>query len=128
MCIREGNYGRFPNAFKFIEDVPVDWKDTRYLEAEPARYITVARQDKNSDDWYLGAITDETPRTAVVTLDFLPKGEKYEVTIYEDAPDADWKDNPQSYRIRMLKADSRTRLRLNLASGGGAAVKIAKKS
>ncbi len=127
-CDLPQNYERFPDAFKFIEDVPVDWKDTRYLEAEPARYITVARQDKNSDDWYLGAITDETPRTAVVTLDFLPKGEKYEVTIYEDAPDADWKDNPQSYRIRMLKADSRTRLRLNLASGGGAAVKIAKKS
>ena len=127
-CDLPQNYERFPDAFKFIEDVPVDWKDTRYLEAEPARYITVARQDKNSDDWYLGAITDETPRTAVVTLDFLPKGEKYEVTIYEDAPDADWKDNPQSYRIRTLKADSRTRLRLNLASGGGAAVKIAKKS
>ena len=126
-CDLPQNYERFPDAFRFIEDVPVDWKDSRYLEAEPARYITVARQDKNSDDWYIGAITDETPRTAEVSLDFLPKGEKYEVTVYEDAPDADWKENPQAYRIRTLKADSKTRLRLNLASGGGAAVRIAKK-
>lgn len=123
-CDLPENYERFADAFRFIEDVPVDWKDTRYLEAEPARYITVARQDKHSDDWYLGAITDETPRATTVRLDFLPEGVKYEATIYEDAPGADWKDNPQAYRIRKVKVDSRSRLKLSLASGGGTAVSI----
>lgn len=125
-CDLPENYERFADAFRFIEDVPVDWKDSRYLEAEPARYITVARQDKNSDDWYLGAITDDKPRTATVSLDFLPKGVKYEATVYEDAPGAHWKDNPQAYRIRTVKVDAKSRLKLNLASGGGAAVRIKK--
>ena len=125
-CDLPENYERFADAFKFIEDVPVDWKDSRYLEAEPARYITVARQDKHSDDWYLGAITDETPRMATVSLDFLPKGEKFVATVYEDAPGADWKENPQAYRIREVKVNSKSKLKLNLASGGGAAVKIKK--
>ena len=125
-CDLPENYERFADAFRFIEDVPVDWKDSRYLEAEPARYITVARQDKNSDDWYLGAITDDQPRTATVSPDFLPKGVKYEATVYEDAPGAHWKDNPQAYRIRTVKVDAKSRLKLNLASGGGAAVRIKK--
>ena len=125
-CDLPENYERFADAFRFIEDVPVDWKDSRYLEAEPARYITEARQDKNSDDWYLGAITDDQPRTATVSLDFLPKGVKYEATVYEDAPGAHWKDNPQAYRIRTVKVDAKSRLKLNLASGGGAAVRIKK--
>lgn len=125
-CDLPENYERFADAFRFIEDVPVDWKDSRYLEAEPARYITVARQDKNSDDWYIGAITDDQPRTATVSLDFLPKGVKYEATVYEDAPGAHWKDNPQAYRIRTVKVDAKSRLKLNLASGGGAAVRIKK--
>lgn len=125
-CDLPENYERFADAFRFIEDVPVDWKDSRYLEAEPARYITVARQDKNSDDWYLGAITDDQPRTATVSLDFLPKDVKYEATVYEDAPGAHWKDNPQAYRIRTVKVDAKSRLKLNLASGGGAAVRIKK--
>lgn len=125
-CDLPENYERFADAFRFIEDVPVDWKDSRYLEAAPARYITVARQDKNSDDWYLGAITDDQPRTATVSLDFLPKDVKYEATVYEDAPGAHWKDNPQAYRIRTVKVDAKSRLKLNLASGGGAAVRIKK--
>ena len=120
------NYERFPDAFQFIKDVPVDWKDSKYLEAEPARYITVARLDKNSDDWYVGAITDDNERTAVVSLDFLPKGEKFEATVYEDAPDAHWKDNPQAYKIRTQKVDAKSRLKLHLAPGGGAAVRIKK--
>lgn len=123
-CDLPENYERFADAFRFIEDVPVDWKDSRYLEAEPARYITVARQDKHSDDWYLGAITDGNPRKTTVSLDFLPKGVKYEATVYEDAPDAHWKDNPQAYRIRKMRVDSGSRLRLSLAPGGGTAVSI----
>lgn len=126
VCDLPENYERFPDAFKFIEDVPVDWKQSVYIEAEPARYITVARQDKNSDDWYVGAITDNDPRKAVVSLDFLPVGAKYEAMVYEDAPGADWKENPQAYRIRSQKVDAKSKLKLNLASGGGAAVRLKK--
>ena len=120
------NYERFPDAFQFIEDVPLDWQDSRYLEAEPARYITVARQDKNSDDWYVGAITDDQPREAVIDLSFLPAGVDYEATIYADAPDADWKTNPQAYKITTKKVNSKTKLKQRLASGGGAAISIKK--
>ena len=125
-CDLPENYERFPDAFQFIKDVPVDWADSKYLEAEPNRYITVARLDKNSDDWYVGAITDENGRTAEIDLSFLPAGEKYVATIYEDAPDAHWKDNPQAYRIRTVKVKPGTKLKQNLAPGGGAAIRISK--
>ncbi len=126
-CDLPENYERFADAFQFIKDVPVDWSDSRYLEAEPNRYITVARRDKNSDDWYVGAITDERPREAVIDLSFLPKGAKYTATIYEDAPGADWKDNPQAYRIRTVDVRSGQVLRQPLAPGGGAAIRIVRK-
>ncbi|MDE6485810.1 MAG: glycoside hydrolase family 97 protein [Duncaniella sp.] len=125
-CDLPENYERFPDAFRFIEDVPVDWADSRYLEAEPNRYITVARRDKNSDDWYVGAITDHNGRTATIDFSFLPEG-KYEATIYEDAPDAHWKDNPQAYRIRKVTVTPQTVLSQPLAPGGGAAVRIVRK-
>lgn len=123
-CDLPENYERFPDAFKFIEDVPVDWSDSRYLEAEPARYITVARRDKHSDDWYVGAITDHEARKATIDFSFLPKGRKYEATIYEDAPDADFRTNPQAYRIRKARVDSRTRLTQPIAPGGGTAIRV----
>ncbi|MBD5310297.1 MAG: glycoside hydrolase family 97 protein [Bacteroides sp.] len=126
-CDLPENYQRFPDAFQFIKDVPVDWSDSKYLEAEPNRYITVARRDKNSDNWFVGAITDENPRTATIDLSFLPKGEKFEATIYEDAPGAHWKDNPQAYRIRKVEVDSRKKLKQPLAAGGGAAIMLRKK-
>ena len=126
-CDLPENYERFADAFQFIKDVPVDWSDSRYLEAEPNRYITVARRDKNSDDWYVGAITDERPREAVIDLSFLPEGAKYTATIYEDAPGADWKDNPQAYRIRTVDVRSGQVLRQPLAPGGGAAIRIVRK-
>lgn len=126
-CDLPENYERFADAFQFIKDVPVDWSDSRYLEAEPNRYITVARRDKNSDDWYVGAITDERPREAVIDLSFLPEGAKYTATIYEDAPGADWKDNPQAYRIRTVDVRSGQVLHQPLAPGGGAAIRIARK-
>lgn len=122
-CDLPENYDRFPDAFRFIRDVPVDWADSRYLEAEPGDYITVARKDKNSDDWYVGAITDENPRTARVTLSFLPAG-SYTATIYEDAKDASWDKAPQRYLIRTQNVTPKSRLSLNLAPGGGAAVRI----
>ncbi|MDE6824257.1 MAG: glycoside hydrolase family 97 protein [Duncaniella sp.] len=125
-CDLPENYERFADAFEFIEAVPVDWKDSKYLEAEPNRYITVARLDKNSDDWYVGAITDENARTAEIDLSFLPAGEKYVATIYEDAPDAHWKDNPQAYRIRTVNVKPGMKLKQPLAPGGGAAIQIKK--
>ena len=126
-CDLPENYERFPDAFRFIEQVPVDWSDSKYLEAEPGQYITVARRDKNSDDWYVGAITDENPRKALIDFSFLPAGVKYEATIYEDAPGADWKANPQAYRIRTVTVTSKTKLRQPLAAGGGAAIRVTKK-
>ena len=125
-CDLPENYRRFPDAFQFIKDVPVDWSDSKYLEAEPNRYITVARRDKNSDDWFVGAITDDNARDAVIDLGFLPAG-KYTATIYEDAPDAHWKDNPQAYRIRTVNVTPGTKLKQHLAPGGGAAIKITKR-
>ena len=119
------NYERFPDAFQFIEDVPVEWKDSKYLEAEPAKYITVARLDKNSDDWYVGAITDDTPREAVVDFSFLPEGVDFEATIYADAPDADWETNPQAYTISKKKVNHKTKLKQKIARGGGFAMKVA---
>ena len=126
VCDLPENYERFPDAFQFIKDVPVEWKDTRYLEGEPGDFITVARLDKNSDDWYVGTITDENPRTAAVSLDFLPAA-KYTATIYEDAPGASYDKNPQLYRIRTVNVTPKNRLKLNLASGGGAVVRIVRK-
>ena len=123
-CDLPENYERFPDAFQFIKDVPVDWSDSKYLEAEPNQYITVARRDKHSDDWYVGAITDDKARTATIDLSFLPRGGKYEATIYEDAPGADWKSNPQAYRIRTVKVKPGQKLKQPLAPGGGAAIRI----
>lgn len=121
------NYARFPDAFSFIREVPVEWSDSKYLEAEPNRYITVARKDKNSENWYVGAITDDNARVAEIDFSFLPRGEKYIATIYEDAPDAHWKNNPQAYRIRTLAVDSNKKIKQKLAPGGGAAISIRKK-
>lgn len=121
-CDLPENYERFPDAFAFIEEVPVDWKDSHYLEAEPNRYIVVARQDKNSDNWYMGGIANEDGHTSTVPLSFLEKGRKYEAVIYADAPDAHYKTNPQAYVISRKKVDSKTRLKLTAAPGGGYAV------
>ncbi len=124
VCDLPENYRKHPDAFEFIKAVPVDWKDSRYIAAEPGDYITVARQDKHSDDWYVGAITDENAREAEIPLDFLTPGVTYEATIYADAPDADWQTNPVAYRISTKKVTSRSRLRQRLAPGGGCAIRL----
>jgi hypothetical protein len=116
------NYEAKSDAFQFIKEVPVDWDDTRILEAEPGDYITIARKEKGKDNWFMGAITDENARTATILLNFLQKGKKYKAVIYEDAPGADWKTNPEAYSIRRLPVDSNTRLKLSLAPGGGTAI------
>jgi hypothetical protein len=118
------NYETRPDAFQFIKDVPVDWDDTRILEAEPGDYITIARKEKGKDNWFIGAITDENARTTTILLNFLQKGKKYKTIVYEDAQNADWKTNPEAYSIRSLPVDSNTRLKLSLAPGGGTAISI----
>jgi hypothetical protein len=116
------NYERFPDAFRFIEDVAVDWDDTKIIEAEPGDYVTIARKAKGKEAWFLGAITDENSRTATVPLSFLEKGKSYVATVYADAKDADWEKNPMAYRIHSGLVTSSSTLKLVLAPGGGAAV------
>lgn len=124
VCDLPENYAKHPDAFEFIKVVPVDWKDSRYLEAEPGDYITVARLDKASDDWYVGAITDENARTADIPLDFLSPGVTYMATIYADGPGAGFNADPVSYEIKSRKVTSKTRIRQRLAPGGGCAIRL----
>lgn len=121
------NYDRFPDAFQFIKDVAVDWSDSKYLEAEPGEYITVARKAKGKDNWFVGNVNGTNPRTAKISLDFLDKGATYEATVYADAKDAHYKTNPQAYAIRKMKVNSNTQLDLFSAPGGGYAISIIRK-
>jgi hypothetical protein len=116
------NYERYSDAFQFIKDVAVDWQDSKYLEAEPGDYLTVVRKAKNSEKWFLGAITDEKPRKSEIKLDFLSKGKKYKAIIYEDAKDAHWKKNPIVYKITTIVVTNTSKIKLNLAPGGGTAI------
>ena len=120
------NYERFADAFQFIKDVPVDWQESVYLEAEPGRYITVARKDKHSDNWYVGNTSNENGHTSELLLNFLDKNKKYEATIYADAKNADWQTNPKAYTITKQKVNAKTKLKLTAAKGGGYAIKISK--
>ena len=118
------NYERFMDAFQFIKDVAVDWDESRYLEAEPGDYITVARRAKGTNNWFVGCTADENGHVSNLKLDFLIPGKKYIATVYADAKDADWKKNPQAYVIRKGIATSKTKLKLRAASGGGYAISL----
>jgi len=118
------NYRQHLDAFQFIVDVPVDWQDTRILDAEPGDYVVIARKDKNSEDWYIGGITDELARNMKVQLDFLTQGQTYLATIYRDAKDADWEENPAAYEIKEQRVKPGSVLNLALASGGGFAIRL----
>ncbi|MBQ6964191.1 MAG: glycoside hydrolase family 97 protein [Bacteroidaceae bacterium] len=118
------NYEPYLDAFKFIEDVPVDWQKSVYLEAEPGDYITIARKDKRSEDWYVGSSVDENGHVSTLRLDFLTPGKKYVATIYADGKDASWDKNPQSYSITTKAVNSKSVLKLKSASGGGFAISI----
>ena len=118
------NYKKYPDAFQFIKDVAVDWDETHILEAEPGDYVTIARKAKGKDAWFVGGVTDENARVATVDFSFLPKGEKYLATIYEDGKDADWQTNPKSYAIRTVKVSSKTVLKEKLARSGGFAISV----
>ncbi|REC48884.1 glycoside hydrolase family 97 protein [Chryseobacterium pennipullorum] len=118
------NYKKYPDAFQFIKDVAVDWDSSYVLEAEPGDYITIARKAKNKNEWFVGSITDENPREATVDLSFLPKGQKFEATIYKDGKNASWNHNPKSYEISKQKITAKEKLKIKVASGGGFAISI----
>ena len=118
------NYQKYNDAFQFIKDVAVDWDDSRYLEAEPARYITVARKAKGTNNWFIGGKTGLAAHTSNIKLDFLDKGRKYEATIYADAKDADYEKNPKAYTITKRNVKKGDVLKLQEARGGGFAISI----
>ncbi len=118
------NYMKYYDAFQFIRDVAVDWDDSKYLEAEPGDYITVARKAKGTDNWFVGGKCDENGHKAVVKLDFLDKGRKYDCTIYADAKDAHYEKNPKAYEITHKIVKKGDMLKLQEAPGGGFAVSL----
>ena len=118
------SYERYSDAFQFIKDVAVDWEESRYLEAEPGEYVTVARKAKGSDEWFMGSVAGSKAHESVITLDFLQPGIQYTATIYEDGKDASWQERPDSYSIRTKKVKKGSRLRLRAVEGGGWAIKI----
>ena len=117
------NYEHQP-AFKFIEDVPTNWERTLVPHAAMGQYVTYVRQERGTDNWYVGSVTDDQARDLALSLDFLSPGKRYQAIIYEDGPDADYRDNPYPMTIRRLEVGSDTVLRLHLAPGGGAAIQI----
>ncbi len=117
------NYEDQP-AFQFILDVPVDWRDTKVLHAQIGDYITIARQDRNSEDWYIGSITDQEGRVLETALDFLEPSKTYVAEIYRDGKSADWKSNPYDIEIKKVLVDNKTTLSLRLAAGGGQAIRL----
>ncbi|GGD14511.1 glucan 1,4-alpha-glucosidase SusB [Hyunsoonleella pacifica] len=118
------HYEKFMDAFQFIKDVAIDWEASEYLEAEPGEFLTIARKEKGSDNWFLGNVNGEQPRKTSIALDFLDKGKTYKATIYADAKDAHYKTNPQAYTIKTKKVTSKSKLKLWSASGGGYAISI----
>ena len=118
------HYNQFPDAFQFIKDVAIDWDDSKYLEAEPGEYITVARKAKGTNNWFLGNVNGNNSRTSTINFDFLEKGKKYTATVYADAKDANYKTNPQAYTIKKIKVTNKSKLSQLSAPGGGYAISI----
>lgn len=118
------NYERFPDAFQFIKDVAVDWDESIYLEAEPGDYVTVARKEKGSNNWFVGNVNGETPRVSEIDFDFLEKGKTYIATVYSDADDAHYRENAQAYEIEKFRVNHRSDLKQKSAPGGGYAISI----
>lgn len=118
------NYAKYPGPFQFIKDVPTDWADTRVLNGEVGDYATLARKDRNSDDWYIGSVTDENARTLAVRLDFLDADRRYTARIYRDGDRADWKTNAHDIVIETREVKRGDKLRLKLAPGGGQAIRL----
>lgn len=122
------NYNRFPDAFQFIKDVAVDWDDSKYLEAEPGRYLTVARKAKGTGQWFLGSVNGYNARTSTILFDFLDAGKQYIATIYADAKTAHYKTNPQAYTIQRFLVTNKSKLSQLSAPGGGYAISFTEAS
>jgi alpha-glucosidase len=118
------NYEKHLDAFQFIRDVPTDWENSRTLQARIGDYAVIARQARGNHDWYLGAVTDEEPRTLEVPLDFLRSGQRYQAQIYRDAASTDYRTNPMTYVITREDVTAEDKLTLNLAPGGGTAIRL----
>ena len=118
------NYDKHLDAFQFIKDVALDWDKSIYLEAEPMEYITAARKAKGSSSWFVGSVTGLKPHNSTLRLDFLDKGKTYVATVYADAPDADYKTNPQAYTITKGLVTAKSVLKLHSVAGGGYAISI----
>ena len=118
------NYDRFPDAFQFIKDVALDWDESRYLEAEPGYYLTIARKEKGASNWFVGNVNGTNERVSNINFDFLDAGKTYIATIYSDAKDAHYRNNPQAYNIRKVVVTSISKLSQMSAPGGGYAISI----
>ncbi|WP_338358490.1 glycoside hydrolase family 97 protein [Yeosuana marina] len=116
--------GKIHPAFQFITDVGVDWQQTKVLDGEVGDYVTIARQERGTGNWFVGGITDENARTESLTFDFLDEGKTYSAIIYKDGPNAHWNDNPQDYTIEHLELTRNSNLKIKLAPGGGFAISI----
>tara|TARA_R110002033_G_scaffold146802_1_gene184209 strand:+ start:33 stop:386 length:354 start_codon:yes stop_codon:yes gene_type:complete len=112
--------------FQFIRDVGVDWDESKVLNGEVGDYVTIARKERNTGNWFVGGITDENSRTLDINFDFLDDGQKYNAIIYKDGKDANWRNNQTAIDIQKLTIDKNTKLKMNLAEGGGFAISLKK--
>lgn len=118
------HYERFMDAFQFIKDVPVDWEESKYLEAEPGRYLTIARREKDGQNWFIGNVNGYDTRTTTISMDFLESGKTYLAKVYADGSDAHYKTNPQAYQIRTGIVTSKSKLKMTSKPGGGFAISL----
>lgn len=118
------NYERFPDAFQFIKDVAIDWDETKYLEAEPGQFITIARKAKGKGNWFVGNVAGNDGHTSQLTFDFLDAGKTYIATVYSDTPETNYKTNPQAFVIQKGTIDSKTKMTLKSVAAGGYAISI----
>ena len=127
-CDLPENYMLHPDMFAFIRRVPCDWEQSRFLDGKIGDYVVMARQERGTEDWFVGAVTDENSRDITLTMDFLKPDVTYEMTVYADGEDADWKNNPSSTHIYTRTVRAQDTLQLHLASGGGCAIHICPKA
>ena len=121
------HYAKFMDAFQFIKDVDIDWIQSKYLLAEPGEYVVIARQGKKNGQWFCGGVTDDHKRTLEVPMNFLDPGKTYEATIYRDAEDAHYKENPQACVIEKKTVTAADVLPVTMAPGGGFAISFDEK-
>ena len=120
------NYDRFPEAFQFIKDVAIDWEESRYLEAEPGEYITVARKAKGTGDWFVGNVTGEKNHRSSIVFDFLEPGVEYVATVYSDTPESNCFTNTYAHSIRQYRCTSKSKFVQDAVEGGGYAISFRK--